>query len=857
MTGDDVEALCRTAAGREELVERLRALDEEERAGLARAVASIVHFDRREEFDGAAVAIAAIGVLSDVHQIAVYGVHFREIAIDAESLLVRTLVDRSPRWERKFVTQLLADDWGSWRLAWRLVREGRIPMPESPDFLIGAVSGLAGPHGARTESGVPHAERRPGQGLRTVGQALAQESELIDAIVWPMLTTQGAGRRLAQYDKWNSGGWGRTGTPEATWRQGLLDAVERGAIDRGRLLDTTLTAFLVDWPKVDQAWFVDLHEALSVDLQETQERSATYVRLPAVAHGPAAAIGQRRVRALLDADLVSVDEVLDASPPALLRAEKYLVVAHLALLEVLAARAPKRAAAIAELVLLAAEHTKTDVRERALALGKRLVPATSSVPRVDVGVAPPLAPLPRPASSDLSPVADGEELVDLLIRTWPEPTAVAVEQAWEGLVRLGRRLHGRDLAALERSLSEVSSWAPMLDQFRTVVWHLANDRAPGPLNLQRVSVAVYESDGTWHGEPRWRPEHLLTLRGDEIAAMAHAGSGPLLSFPSTVDGSLRLTDLRERLTATAAAPPRPLDVGFAALRIHPDERKRSASLRGTPAGDAIADRLDWLATYTAAWERVRWRLPWSSADEPAVWQDAHAPVGLPSEPVTALLDLRDMASRFAESQTEQHILGRFAHASVMWPLLLPHHPEQLAAHAHTRVVGALLPTITTSVNAKDSGAAPLLAAIGAAPTAPGMVACSALGYGLSAPAALDRATATDALIELGTHGLLGAELGPQLARQLVDGHVKGSRIASALEDAARALGPLSGPILNALQALLPVMPERRDAHLFVDLTGRLANELQRTVALPAPLRDVAGGSARSVLARACRRVPTP
>jgi hypothetical protein len=151
----------------------------------------------------------------------------------------------------------------------------------------------------------------------------------------------------------------------------------------------------------------------------------------------------------------------------------------------------------------------------------------------------------------------------------------------------------------------------------------------------------------------------------------------------------------------------------------------------------------------------------------------------------------------------------------------------------------------------------LLAAIGAAPTAPGMVACSALGYGLSAPAALDRTTATDALIELGTHGLLGSELGPQLALHLADGHVTGSRIAGALDDAARALGPLGGQILDTLEAVLPVMRGRRDAHLFVDLTGRLANELGRTVVLPAPLRDLAASRARSVLARACRRVPIP
>jgi hypothetical protein len=50
--------------------------------------------------------------------------------------------------------------------------------------------------------------------------------------------------------------------------------------------------------------------------------------------------------------------------------------------------------------------------------------------------------------------------------------------------------------------------------------------------------------------------------------------------------------------------------------------------------------------------------------------------------------------------------------------------------------------------------------------------------------------------------------------------------------------------------------QRGDAHRFVDLTARVARELGRTLPLPAPLRDLAASRARSVLARACRRVPT-
>jgi hypothetical protein len=92
---------------------------------------------------------------------------------------------------------------------------------------------------------------------------------------------------------------------------------------------------------------------------------------------------------------------------------------------------------------------------------------------------------------------------------------------------------------------------------------------------------------------------------------------------------------------------------------------------------------------------------------------------------------------------------------------------------------------------------------------------------------------------------------------LDDGVITGTRLAAELQEAARALGPLSGAVLDALVGVLPSLPGRRDAHLFADLTAQLAVELGRTVALPAALADLARGRSSSALARALRRVPPP
>ena len=138
----------------------------------------------------------------------------------------------------------------------------------------------------------------------------------------------------------------------------------------------------------------------------------------------------------------------------------------------------------------------------------------------------------------------------------------------------------------------------------------------------------------------------------------------------------------------------------------------------------------------------------------------------------------------------------------------------------------------------------------------GPIVCSALTLGLSAKNGNERTRAVDALVDLAdSNHLDGHQLGEQINRLMHAGVVTGSRVASSLVGADRASEGMAAPILDALQTLMPRLPGRRDAVLFVDLLAQVAKRHGRTVDLPVQFHTLRLGTSTSGLAAACRRVP--
>ena len=61
-------------------------------------------------------------------------------------------------------------------------------------------------------------------------------------------------------------------------------------------------------------------------------------------------------------------------------------------------------------------------------------------------------------------------------------------------------------------------------------------------------------------------------------------------------------------------------------------------------------------------------------------------------------------------------------------------------------------------------------------------------------------------------------------------------------------------LLDALQQTVGVLPGRRDAGAFLELTADLAERTGRTIELPPELEALRAGKGSSVLAKAARRL---
>lgn len=81
---------------------------------------------------------------------------------------------------------------------------------------------------------------------------------------------------------------------------------------------------------------------------------------------------------------------------------------------------------------------------------------------------------------------------------------------------------------------------------------------------------------------------------------------------------------------------------------------------------------------------------WNIYERAATWQDRASPRGKADDAVRAVLDRRDPLPNLAGEAADGDYAGRFAQVTASWPLLLPHHPDLLAAHAHARLNRGLL-----------------------------------------------------------------------------------------------------------------------------------------------------------------------
>ncbi len=820
------------------LVGALAPLSTAQRRALSPAVEALAPEPSRRYSD-AAVGLAVLGCVTDLQQVT-DGLGWRFVEPAHLDLAVRVLRDRRPRWLPHLPQALIGDraaDPFGYGLVRRLVRAGLVAAPENAGYYLA----MAG--------GVDWVDRSGDASARRV---LDDDPALLAHELWAMIEADRVGNALTDTDRWLG-----AVSPDRTWRDALVAMAAAGRIDRARLLDAALRICGSDRRPADTTWFVGLHDALAPDLAETAARQADHRRLLAAGPGPVVAMAQRALTRLLAAGLLDVPALVAASAAPLGRGDRTTVLAHLRLLR---AAAPGHADEVAAAVRTALGHPRVDVQERALAVLTAILPDADRraavlrehrddlAPTLRGGPDPvdePAPPAPAPAARPVSPVVDADELAELLAGLVEEAAdPLDVERALEGVARLARERPRTGAASLVRR-----AWrrlAPHLPEpwtggedvradlaGLTLVW--LDGARPG-----RLSTNLHGSDRSL--------AFLTCRRTHEVARAVAAGGAPTIGLPTHDDGSITFDAIVERLRALPAdAPPLPLDVGVAALRLPPGPADRIGPVGEHRTARELAGHLAVLEAHAPRWEPVLGpcEMPYRPSTG-TTWRDG-APTAATGA-VGVVLDRGDPLARLVREAVEGEYATRFDQVTALWPLLLPHRPELLAAHAHARLSRAL--------TRKRSGTGPLLDALGRSAQRTGPVVCSALALGLSARAADERIRAVDALDVLAARGLLdGAELGRQVRRLLDTGIGTGTRIAAALADAGRTGPATAGPLLGALVELLPGLPGRREAHLFVDLTAQVATRLGRTIDLPPPFAALRSSRSSSAIAAACRRVP--
>ncbi|HVF04747.1 MAG TPA: DUF6493 family protein [Frankiaceae bacterium] len=809
-----------------ELADALVGLTEKERKALAPAMRER-RWGRPHE-DGQAHYLLAFGILNGAKQVAA-AVEFSHLDVGNEDLAVRVLGERRPAWLAALPEALGRGDGNShWRVVRALERAGLVEPVTAEWYVAGLATGLCG---------WGWYDIRP-----RVIDMLRADQEVLDRHFWAMLAAEGGGGAVEWSDGFLAGGDDRNprtpARPEHTWRYAVTALIAEGRIDRERLLDTTLGTFLRDWRPQAQAWAVEWHAFLDPTTDELAAREGTYARLLAAAHGPVVKLAQAVFGRLLDAGRLDAETFLAATPAVLQRPDKGTVLAQLKLLARLRAARPDLAGSVADAARVALDHEKPDVRERAAALVPAAPVATVAEPLAEVAVE-------RAAPVPVAPVADADELAELFARLVEEAAdPVEVERALEGAARLARARPLGAEALARRAAEQAKQWpGPWAGQeLRADLAQLALVWLTGAEPGERYSGAFGPS--RYYGAGDRTLAAVVSWRVHEVATLVAHGGGVLLSAPVTSDGAIPAAVLTERLRALGrATAPAAYDVAVAALRVPPAEYGSVRPPAAHRAGRAAAAAIARLAAYAPQWERVvGWQPP------ARTWRDHASTPASADDALSIVLDRSDPLAVIAYDASDGEFVSRFDQVVAQWPLLLPHHPELLAAHAHARLHRGL------DRNRAASG--PLLDALARSTVRTGPVTCSALAVGLAAKNAAERTRAVDALVDLAAAGLLDAPcLGREVLACLADGVVVGGRVAASLADAARAGRRPARAVVDALRALLPALPGRRDAAAFVEVLAEVAAATGERVTLPEEFAKLAAGRATSVLAAACRRVP--
>jgi hypothetical protein len=611
----------------------------------------------------------------------------------------------------------------------------------------------------------------------------------------------------------------------STWSsipETLAELTAEGVLDRAAMLDGCTAKLLRDDTIGNLRGFHRLHDAIDPTADEVGARLPTYLGMIASSHSATAKRAQAALKAL-DADKPLESATLaELSVAVFTRPEANLATTQLAWIGAAIGRDPAAAPELLSTLTTAFGHRAIAVQQRALRFAaKHLKPnRTSKTVVVDdelrsrlreaAGLLDPvLAPEARAvfgagpdetaASASTSAPGSAPE-VDAPQAYQPPPRSVPIDSVEELAEAFAPVLaqYDADVAQAERIMAAVARFAhhdrsaftalaPLAARYpalegSSLSW--ARWQVPGALQL--LFLAALDRTplprGTTGELASWRPgaAKVMLVRIYELAdAIVTDRPAPcLLATPTESNGAIDPQAFLDRLAEyhACAAEPMRRDLEQALVRLPPDPgpavRAALAGLRPLPgtfpdfAGFYIRRREDEIA-YDPYRETILPAPPRAArfADRVGIHTKARPGLSVYHD----LLPERSFADFHGASAPEV--------PAGDWPLLLPHHPDVVAAHAMRLLLAEAMDT------ARIPSVFPQLAETAGIP---GPVAHAALAYGMVARTPENRIAAVDGLLILAARGLLDpATLGLHIGQLLGAGMIKPNRLIPSLDDAAR------------------------------------------------------------------------
>ncbi len=569
-----------------------------------------------------------------------------------QDLAFAIVSDRRPEWAAAWVDKLLQETyyWFHWALVRRLIRAGVISKPESPNYILAMISGLAGHRFNREQS---------------IEELLRADPELLDDEVWRLFHYDGVGENsLANWDGSRDSG---------TWHAALLRFAAEGRLSRERLLASSLDALERDFNHYRAKWFATFHDGLAPTAEELRECAPRYLRLVGASATNIATWALDLVSKLAPQGVYDTSALVAGLQPALTSRQKATATRALALLAS-SASTPAAQREVLTCVAIALGHEATDVQKAALDLIDKYAAAVDSelaaaiadhVPLIAASLRgrlirwttggvepttkktaaksttsvgrepnlPELAPeiqrlwcidallenikaghaeipaaifdgteiLRLKDSQQLAPIADLDELIDACARVVEDEELVdEAERAFDGLSRLcnqtpddfARRVGPLAKRATQRLKKHVFPFlgiGPADDLCGLVLAWTAGEVIQWKRGADRCVVAEFAGEThRWYGENLKKGLGFLSQRSMTLAKRVAAGqSTVLLSAPTHAGGWIDPVLLVQRVNGWSTGEPDVTDVCLALLRLAPDGRSQAlATLKES--------RTDWI-----------------------------------------------------------------------------------------------------------------------------------------------------------------------------------------------------------------------------------------------------------------------